>query len=440
MTARALVGLSGRARGTLLGLNLSNLRTVDFDAFDDGTDPRYGDLIRAHFKVKERDPITFSSLLAVVRQNASHLEYLNVKRLFAGKFSLPRPEALLVAGPELQELKATVKLTGAEAQRVRSEEVFRTLQFMKLKLSYDPAWPEQNPMGVEEAAFFQHLCTIDNLTDGDEFESLRIENACLDSAAAVDALCSFVDSVGGVHIKLELKNCRLAPLTLVPALTRILAVASPTALLINCSDRPVHLLTNVVLAQQLADALCRETDWMSLQRLCLRGIGLWLLPETGTALLRALTAHPLILDCDISDNPVAVEQQTNVGAVLSVFLSSTPTLKGLSVQNCGLGDVGLAALLEAVGNHSALRWLGVSGNGMSRALADYQLLCAAEKCASLLYLSAHDDGADRIYAEGFVGGRRAEKARAETERRALSLEKHDDEEQAAPLAHAAQAA
>jgi len=199
MTNTVLLKLAARAQGGLEILTLRNYRFFDYEVHDTLVEEcEYLRQMMAELRGRANDPVVFSSLLDIVRANATELYFIDIAQLFEHKFMLPRLEAILTAAPDLSLLTVSLKLTGAEATRVRSEAMFHKLRFYKLSLVATD-WPDDQESTAEATAFLAHLSAIEDLGDGHSFETLRLEHVSLENAPALDALCAFVASVGGIE-------------------------------------------------------------------------------------------------------------------------------------------------------------------------------------------------------------------------------------------------
>ena len=453
LSATSLTSLAARARGRLEHLCIKGMRIFDFDEHDEQLSlslfppdirEQYRASVRAN--VGKPDPVLFSTLLEVLRSNARALRSVDITRMFKGKISLARVERLLAAAPRLHTLVAgTLRLRGAEARRVRLEPAFKALRFNRLHLEYPSDWEAEAEAGAEEAALFSFWSTVEDLTDYEYFVSLHLERACLDSAAAQEALCAFAASVDGIELKLQLTNCRLDA-SFVPVLARLVRLRDeqPNILFIDNSERPVHLFAGAEAAELFLEALhSREQDSFHEPMLTLRGINLWAVAGAGIALLRGLAGclHSL----DLAANPVPPSSATVIGRLVADFLNASPKLVGLSLNGWGLGDEGLEAVVAAVATHPKLRWLHVHGNRMSRRFAAHEMQMAVRSCLTLEHLWASEDldlGVVRHLRlhwdvmtmrvcshptllsspqEGYVDGRAAERERAKDETRSAAV-------------------
>jgi len=164
-------------------------------------------------------------------------------------------------------------------------------------------------------------------------------------------------------LRLNLQSCDVDAES-VPALVRLLQRGSLTDLHISFS-------TGFPLAQEASvPTLCAAL------RTCrtLKHLTLGLCPSNGascrtvTDLLDAAAALPALSELDLS---FSVFQDTAAaGHALGALLSANlPNLCTLCVYSCGLGDKGMAALLDGLAANTHLRNLSCDGNNLSHAFA-----------------------------------------------------------------------
>jgi hypothetical protein len=130
--------------------------------------------------------------------------------------------------------------------------------------------------------------------------------------------------------------------------------------------------------------------------------------------LSSLVAHPSLRELDLAMNMMLDPQHAAcVGAALfALVAANAPTLTQLDMSNCGLGDVGLHPLFDALPRNTHLHTLNCGGNGMSEAFARDVLLPAVRANTSLTELVTAVRG-DPVWdgkqeAEAIVARRAAE--------------------------------
>ena len=85
-----------------------------------------------------------------------------------------------------------------------------------------------------------------------------------------------------------------------------------------------------------------------------------------TELLDAAAALPALTELNLNES--IVQDPVNAGLALGALLrANLPSLRGLRVKRCVLGDDGLAPLLEGLAANTHLRELHCKGNNLSEA-------------------------------------------------------------------------
>ena len=187
-------------------------------------------------------------------------------------------------------------------------------------------------------------------------------------------------------------GCRPTP-TVAPALSSLLRSSALTDLLLS-SDGPPSGITGVsteamldTSAAALLSAAVRSSR--TLQKLVLQNVGLWNDAEAAVMLLSALTGHASLHVLDCSRNCVHPSAAATIGAALGALVAAnSPAFEELAVDYCELGDAGLHPMVDALRRNTHLRALTLTGNNISNALAEEQLVPAVRANTSLLKLVA----------------------------------------------------
>jgi hypothetical protein len=141
-------------------------------------------------------------------------------------------------------------------------------------------------------------------------------------------------------------------------------------------------------AALLCDALRANTTLTTLQ---LDGLGVWDEAAFGSALLRALTAHPTLCKLSCDEWHVSVEDAADVGAAFCALVAANaPALQCLSLRLANLQVIGLGPLLDALPSNTHLTELDISGNDMSEECARDRLLPAVRANVGLRSLRMND--------------------------------------------------
>jgi hypothetical protein len=174
-------------------------------------------------------------------------------------------------------------------------------------------------------------------------------NIDLSAAAAIDAV---VDAALAHQVSVFcLDVCRLSGAA-APALARLLGGGAVTELLLGGSfESEEQLWADEAGAALLCDALRANT---SLRDLGMCYFEAWTIPAAGAALLAALTGHPSLRWLDMTCNIIDSAQQ--LAAALGALVAAD-TLTHLDLTDCGLGDVALGPLFDALRCNTQLRTL-----------------------------------------------------------------------------------
>ena len=116
-----------------------------------------------------------------------------------------------------------------------------------------------------------------------------------------------------------------------------------------------------------------------------------LAPPVAATLLGALVGHRSLEALTLS--MIRLEDPAAAGAALAALLAAdAPALKKLTVRECGLGEDGLGAVLDALPRNSHLRELNILDNGVVPAgFMRARLLPAVRANVSLRVLLAGDE-------------------------------------------------
>ncbi len=206
--------------------------------------------------------------------------------------------------------------------------------------------------------------------------------AALASPAALDAV---VDACLARRLTtVELGHADLSTAS-VPALARLLGGGALTHLGVY-GARP--LLLDAPAAALLGSALRANA---TLTSLTLWAVQLWRDPGAGAALLGALTAHASLKMLRLDLNRARYFDDVQRGAVFTALgalvAADTPALRELHICGCGLADVGLGPLVDALPRNRHLLTLNCCHNDMSEAFARDRLLPAVRANTSLRELS-----------------------------------------------------
>jgi hypothetical protein len=145
--------------------------------------------------------------------------------------------------------------------------------------------------------------------------------------------------------------CRLSGAA-APALARLLDGGAVTDLCLGGSfESEEQLWADEAGAALLCDALRANT---SLRDLGMCYFDAWTIPAAGAALMAALTGHPSLRLLDMTCNVIDSAQQ--LAAALGALVAAD-TLAHLDLTDCGMGDVALGPLFDALRCNTQLRTL-----------------------------------------------------------------------------------
>jgi hypothetical protein len=294
---------------------------------------------------------------------------------------------LLHAAPRLRLLVADVYCEAAEATRMlRNEGVFQQLRIHELDV--DAFEADDAALTVFIAALAAHALPLMHLW---------LHDAQLDAADVLDAL---VDAALANRLAaVTLEGCELSPAS-APSLVRLLGGGALTRLHIYGMGEQ---LLDAPAAALLAGALRTNTV---LHDLKLSSMYLWVDLSAVMTLLTSLVAHPSLQSLNLCDG-VAPEHAACAGAALfALVAANVPALTELHVRHCGLGDVGLRPLMDALPRNTHLRTLDISFNRMSEAFARDVLLPAVRANTSLTELETEEAHAGAVEAEAIASHRR----------------------------------
>ncbi len=301
--------------------------------------------------------ISPEALVAVAMANAATLQEARLCLGEHWELRCVQLEALLRGTPLLRTLHADVRCTAADARRLlRNEPPFEALRMRRFLVVAALA------AGGEGAA----LALAADLPTHASLEELRIVGAPLDAPAALDAVVQAALACLLLR-RLDLVLCSLSRAS-APALARLLGGGALTALHIHGDaqllDEPAAVL--------LGNALRANT---TLTSLVVRATRLWQEPAAGVALLNALTGHPSLCKLDISYDPVGAAAQQQAGTALGALVAANaPTLRGIYINESGMGDAGMGPVVDALPRNTHLRFLSCLRNGMSDAFVRERLL------------------------------------------------------------------
>ena len=108
------------------------------------------------------------------------------------------------------------------------------------------------------------------------------------------------------------------------------------------------------------------------------------------ALLGALAGHPSLRALSLNRTPL----EEPAAALTALLVADAPALKKLELRECGLGEEGLGALLDALPRNSHLRELDIRDNDVPAGFMRARLIPAVRGNASLRKLLVGNDNAD----------------------------------------------
>jgi hypothetical protein len=332
--------------------------------------------------VSGRRRVSHEALLTVVTANAATLRELrvchgvrlnvNFNPAVVSSVPLGHVEALLRAAPQLRVLELDVACDSiADARRALcAEGLLSPLCAHGLRVYF---------IGAAEA---EVLVLAADVAAHAWLKELNLLGA-LPTRAALDAV---VDAALARRLSsIEFSSCRLSPAS-APSLARLLTGSTITELSIwgnnaRLLDAPAAVL--------LADALHANAILTALH---LHVARLWDDVAAACTLLGALTAHPSLRTLSVSENSAALHteaERTAAGAALGALLAANaPALTELDISVGGLGDAGLAPLLQALPRNTRLRTLKCATSFMTDVFATNTLLPAVRANTSLRELHA----------------------------------------------------
>jgi hypothetical protein len=316
--------------------------------------------------VSECERITHEATCAVAVENAGALVELRLgdsALRFETMRRSPELEQLLRAAPQLRVLDAAAGCDGVEAARrlLRNEAPFRPLRVRMLRVS-----------GILDAGEVRSFA--DDAAAHEWLTGVKLADAPLNVPAVLDAA---VDAALQLRLTyLEFYECRLTPAS-APSLARVLGGSALRTLVVEGSVHGTTLLDEPA-ALLLGNALRANT---TLTSATFDFINLFHEPASAAALLGALTAHPSLQKLDLSFNPSvpgsAPAALASAGAAVGALVAANaPALRELRLQLCGLTDVGLGALVDALPANTHLRVLNCRDNRLSDAFTHERLLPA----------------------------------------------------------------
>jgi hypothetical protein len=349
-----------KARGGLTALDVSGCRALTY-----------------------HDP---TALLAVVTANAGALRELRVCDLgddplqfWHGALNLQAVEALLRAAPLLRVCELSVLCTAAECPLLlRGEPPFGAISALDLHVLFDTFSPlaervaalEAVPADVAGSSSLRYLHLIS--------PPLHEMPAALD-AVVTAALMRQLRGLGLSFVQLQPASA--------PALARLLGGSSLQTLYVAAVDSP---LFDGPAAAVLAAAL-RATSMLTSLTLCSAGV--FDDEAVAATLLGALMAHPSLRKLHLSENNC--HAQTAIGAALGALIAANaPALRELNISRCGLDDVGMGPLMDALASNAHLHTLNCSGNAFSTTFMRDRLLPAVRANTSLRVLSPFMEQSD----------------------------------------------
>jgi hypothetical protein len=265
----------------------------------------------------------------------------------------------LTAAPSLTAMHANISCHPPEARAVlHNEAPYEKLCMQRLSL-------------VGTAAAGRAKETVDVLGELSAHASLtglQLAGYVLDR----DIMDAAVDAARQARLRcLALQSCGVSPAACVAPLARLLAGGVLRELVIGDNAPGVRgaRLLDAPSAVLLGDALRVNA---SITRLHLCDVSLWWAAGAaaggvdsgdagaGVLLLAALTGHASLRVLMLDDNDARRSEAAAGAALGALVAANAPALTELSLCNSGLGDVGLAPLMDALGVNTHLRTLDIS--------------------------------------------------------------------------------
>ena len=207
-----------------------------------------------------------------------------------------------------------------------------------------------------------------------------VDYAPLRNVAVADALMRGISEARVSDVTFY--SCRIAPASL-PGLTRLLQA--------GCLERLDIYNTETALFEEGPNltAFCHALRSSSLQALRLRWCQLWRDPAAAGELLASLVGHPTLRELSLCANRVdnTVVARRTAGEQLTSLITHNSALQKLDLDECILGDAGLAPIFEALPRFSTLKELHFSYETISREFARDVILPAVRANSSLRTLS-----------------------------------------------------
>jgi hypothetical protein len=320
-----------------------------------------------------------AAFLEVATANAESLRELRVGR---SSFSIPVPslEALVRAAPNLQVLEAHPWCAYSNVMSVmRSEPPFALLRLRGLSVGF--AGPPALG-GVDRVGPFAAL--LADATLQPTLRDLTISRADTQQPAVLDAL---VDQVLArrLHSLTFIESSSPAA----ASLARLLRSDALVALRWKMGPESVPLF-DAAGAALVADALRDNT---TLERLYLLNSGLFRDVPATAAILAGLVGHRSLRKLEILLSEEPISDPVAIGTALAAIVAAdAPALRGLELHTLGLGDDGLAPIVNALPQNHHLLILDIGQNGMSEEFARNRLLSAVRANTSLYLLCCEGAG------------------------------------------------
>ena len=322
------------------------------------------------------DAVTPAARLQVVTANASTLCSLSCTYSKIDQFMpFQHVDALARAAPQLEEFRVNAEATYEQAMcMLRNDAPFGALKLRSLGVDAAREAADEAAVLALTAVLARH---------DESLFMLDLKDLPLHTPAALDAVCAEAVDLNLTH--LELYNCRLGPAS-IPALVHVISSNKLVNLRISNDGLP---LLDEPTGLQLAGALALS----QLTQVILDDVVLWHDLAAGTAVLRALTAHPTLdwLDLSLNETPDDFAEATVAGAALGALVAANaPALTGLRVAFSFLGAVGLGPSIEALRNNTHLLMFDCCCVGMGEEFARERFLPAVRANTSLRRLHASE--------------------------------------------------
>jgi hypothetical protein len=344
------------------------------DAFLRGAAARAGGALQT-LDVSGSNALSLEALLEVATANAATLRQLRVCHgcnMYEEHF-LPFRHAmeLLRAAPQLRVFDIDVGCDGVAHAR-------DTLRIRRKKGLLAPLRIRGlcfNTHRADEAAL---LALAADVASHAWLRTLCVSGP-LRTPAALDAVvdAALTRRLAAVHFV----DCGLVPAS-APALARLLGGSSLEELLV-LGNRYAAALLDAPAAALLASALRAN---MTLKRLHLESVDLWHDVAAASTLLGELTAHPSVRTLCLAHNSSSateVADRVAAGAALGALLAAdAPALTELDVEQCNLGDAGVAPLLEALPRNTHIRTLKWRGGNDEAAVLFVAAMARAQAHAA----------------------------------------------------------